>query len=86
MRREDLEQVITITLGDIIMKTYITPEHVEITGMDGIDSADYPDFVDAYITSAWCKPLGRELSDAELEYFNDNFSDAVYNEALERMF
>ena len=36
---------------------------------DGIDFADYPDFVDAFLVSADYD--GRELSEEEIDFIND---------------
>lgn len=44
--------------------------------MGGVDTNDYPDFVDAYIESADYK--GREATDEELDIMNDNY-DFVYD-------
>jgi len=48
--------------------------HHEITGdeltnveVEGVDSSDYPDFVDAFVTHAEWKNTGRPLNDEELE-------------------
>jgi hypothetical protein len=43
--------------------------------VDGIDLNDYPDFVDAFITSA--EYDGREMTDEELDYINDVHLDFV---------
>lgn len=44
--------------------------------MGGVDTADYPDFADAYIESADYK--GREATEEELDIINDNY-DFVYD-------
>ena len=44
--------------------------------MGGVDTNDYPDFVDAYIESADYK--GREATEEELDIINDNY-DFVYD-------
>lgn len=43
--------------------------------VDGIDLNDYPDFVDAFITSA--EYDGREMTDEEIDYINDIHLDFV---------
>ena len=48
-------------------------ENIEI---DGIDTADYPDFCDAYIVAA--EYNGKELTDEQLDVLNDN-SSFVYS-------
>ena len=60
------------------MKDYSTIEDVEV---DGIDTRDYPDFSNAYISSA-CWPDGTELTEEELE---DIPSDIVYDYVLSRI-
>ena len=44
--------------------------------VEGIDTADYPDFCDAFIASADYN--GREMTDEELDTLNDD-SDFVYS-------
>ena len=43
--------------------------------VDGIDTADYPDFCDAFI--AYAEYDGREMTDEQLDEINDD-SDFVY--------
>lgn len=50
-------------------------EQVDNVAMGGVDTADYPDFCDAYIESADYK--GRDATDEELDIMNDN-SDFVH--------
>lgn len=44
--------------------------------VDGIDLNDYPDFVDAFITSAEYE--GRPMTSEELDYINDIHLDFVH--------
>jgi len=44
--------------------------------VDGIDTADYPDFCDAFISYA--EYDGREMTDEELDVLNED-SDFVYS-------
>lgn len=56
---------------------YFKIDNIEV---DGIDTNDYPDFVDAFISSADYD--GREMSEEELEELNEDCDfvhDAVYN-------
>lgn len=55
-------------------------EDIEV---EGVDTADHPDFCDAYISYATYK--GRELTEAELDWVNQQ-SDFVYECALEQVF
>jgi hypothetical protein len=51
--------------------------------LDGIDTNDYPDFCDAYISSADYD--GVPMTDDELDELNDN-SDFVYNCVWDSLF
>jgi len=51
--------------------------------LGGIDTKDYPDFVDAFIVSAEID--GVELTDAEIEELNCN-SEFVYDCVLNQLF
>lgn len=53
--------------------------------ISGIDYTDSPDFVDAFISSAYCLKLNRELTDNELDIINED-TDFVYNCVLERIY
>lgn len=53
-------------------------EEVEILD---IHKFDYPDFVDAYVNSAIIN--GRELSEEELDWVNDNCNAEIQEFALE---
>ena len=86
MRREELEQTVTYCFQHIVLKWFIRPQFVEITEVTGIDYKDYPDFVDAYVLSAWCKPLNRALTEEEIEYYHNNYSDVVYEHVLKQAF
>lgn len=61
-----------------------TPINIDVSKLgdvevDGVDSSDYPDFVDAYITSATID--GRELSDQELDWLNDQHPEIAQQAA-----
>lgn len=45
--------------------------------VEDIETSDYPDFSDAWISSARWEDTGEMLSDPELEELNDN-KDLVY--------
>jgi hypothetical protein len=51
--------------------------------IDGVDTADYPDFCDAYIVSADYN--GREMTDDEIELLNDD-GDFVLEKVYEYIF
>lgn len=56
---------------------------IESVEVEGIDTRDYPDFCDAYISYAEID--GREANKEELEELNDN-RDFVYELTWERVF
>jgi hypothetical protein len=51
---------------------------------DGIDFADYPDFVDAFLVAADYD--GRELSEEEVDYINDEHYDFVNEQVYQSLF
>jgi hypothetical protein len=55
-----------------------------ILHFDGIDTKDYPDFCDAYISGG--EYDGRELTEEEIEYLNEHHSTFVYNELINFIF
>ena len=59
--------------------------NVVIEDIEGIDTRDYPDFVDAHITAAYWKDTGEELTEEELDLVNDN-TDFVYEAVIRRIF
>ncbi len=52
--------------------------------VDGIDTTDYPDFCDAYISYA-CWNTGVPLNDEELDVLN-NDSDFVYKHVIGHLY
>jgi len=52
--------------------------------VDGIDTRDYPDFCDAYISYADYD--GREMTDEELDVLNDEYRDFVYEKVWDSLF
>lgn len=65
--------------------TKITLDYAKITDVevDGIDTRDYPDFCDAFISSATYQ--GREMTDEELDILNDD-SGFVYEQVEMRLY
>lgn len=51
--------------------------------VDGIDTKDYPDFCDAYISSATYK--GKEMTESQLEKLNEN-SSFVYECVIDQLY
>lgn len=52
--------------------------------LDGIDSSDYPDFSDAFISSADYD--GLEMTDEELDWVADNHSDFIHEKVINNLF
>lgn len=52
--------------------------------IEGIDTRDAPDFVDAYISYATID--GRELTDIELDHINDEYTDFVHECVMEELY
>ncbi len=46
------------------------PRHAVDIELDSVDTADYPDFADAYICSASWSDTGKELTEVELDTLN----------------
>lgn len=53
--------------------------------LEGVDTKDYPDFVDAYVSAA-NYVSGQPLSDDELENLNTNHAEYVQQKAHEKYF
>jgi len=62
------------------MIDYTKLENLEV---EGIDTRDYPDFCDAYISSAEIN--GREATEEELDEINED-RDFVYELVWKRLF
>ena len=72
--------VSTLTIN--IMKIDVNKlENIEV---DGIDTRDYPDFVDAFISYA--EMDGVELTDEQLDELNDNYPDLIYDCVINHLF
>jgi hypothetical protein len=63
--------------------TQLDYSKIEDVDVDGIDTSDYPDFCDAYISSATYK--GRAMTDRELDRLNDD-SDFVYSAVQDHLY
>lgn len=54
---------------------------VEDITVGGVDTADYPDFVDAYVASATWADTEEDLTDSELQALTDDlYSDGTLND------
>jgi hypothetical protein len=70
----------TLTIN--IMKIDVNKlENIEV---DGIDTRDYPDFVDAFISYA--EMDGVELTDEQLDELNDNHPELIYDCVINHLF
>ncbi len=54
--------------------------------VDGINDADYPDFVDAFAISATWASTGELLTDEELDELNQEHSDVIYETVIAKLF
>lgn len=61
-------------------RTVIDPE------LDGVDFNDYPDFCDAYVSSARWEDTGELLTDNEIDALNDQCRDEVYDLVMDFVF
>tara|TARA_Y100000294_G_scaffold172754_1_gene187919 strand:+ start:328 stop:516 length:189 start_codon:yes stop_codon:yes gene_type:complete len=61
----------------------IDTSRITAVQLEDIDTNDYPDFADAYISDAIY--MGREMTEAELDELN-NDSGFVYEKVMEEIF
>lgn len=57
--------------------------------VEDVDTGDYPDFSDAFISYATYKEDNgtyRELTDEELEYLNEEHTDVVYDAVIDYLY
>jgi len=54
-----------------------------VDNMGNVDTADYPDFCDAYVDQASWDETGTDLTDREIEIVNESFRDLVNESAHE---
>jgi hypothetical protein len=66
--------------GNMILLDYGLITDIEV---DGIDTNDYPDFCDAFISSATYD--GRDMTDEELEVLNQDY-DFVYDAVMSNIY
>ena len=57
---------------------------IENMEFEGVDFSDYPDFVDAYLVSADID--GRELTEEEVDYLNDEHYEFVNESVFSSIF
>lgn len=79
--------------NDVNPQGYSMPAECKVNGkevnvssleVDGVDSRDYPDFSDAYISGGHFAD-GTPMNDDELELFNSQYSDMAQELALDRL-
>lgn len=61
-------------------------ERYTILQVMGVDHTDYPDYTDAYALEVFDRVEGRNLTEQELEEFNNNSQDLIQQYAAEQMF
>ena len=52
--------------------------------LEGINTNDWPDFSDAFITKAEYE--GRDMTEKEIEHVNDNYTDFVHDQVIDFLF
>ena len=57
---------------------------IENMEFEGVDFSDYPDFVDAFLVSADID--GRELTEEEIDYLNDEHYEFVNESVYDSIF
>lgn len=57
---------------------------IENMEFEGVDFSDYPDFVDAFLVSADID--GRELTEEEIDYLNDEHYEFVNESVFSSIF
>ena len=62
----------------------INLSQIENMEFEGVDFSDYPDFVDAYLVSADID--GRELTEEEVDYLNDEHYEFVNESVFSSIF
>ena len=79
----DLNEVVKESMGKGVV---INGKEVDLQSLeiDGVDTRDYPDLVDAYI-SAGSFVDGTEMSDDELTQLEDQYGDIVHELALDSL-
>tara|TARA_Y100000385_G_scaffold180132_1_gene186037 strand:+ start:903 stop:1097 length:195 start_codon:yes stop_codon:yes gene_type:complete len=62
----------------------INLSQIENMEFEGVDFSDYPDFVDAFLVSADID--GRELTEEEIDYLNDEHYEFVNESVFDSIF
>lgn len=62
----------------------INLSQIENMEFEGIDTSDYPDFVDAFLVSAEIN--GRDLTEEEIDYLNDEHYEFVNERVFSSIF
>ena len=57
---------------------------IENMEFEGVDFSDYPDFVDAFLVSADID--GRELTEEEVDYLNDEHYEFINESVFDSIF
>lgn len=57
------------------------PDKIDDYQFHGVDTRDYPDFSDAYLTDVYYD--GKEVTEEELEYIEEEHPDWVYDKLMD---
>ena len=60
------------------------PSELDNYEIDGVDRKDYPDFCDAFLSSATAKD-GHELTEEELDYVQNTYPEWINELAFESL-
>ena len=72
-----------------VIKEEVTPgpeidiKDTEDLEVSGVDSRDYPDFVDAFFSAGYLKGREEPLTDEELDYLTNNYGEELNRAAHE---
>ena len=82
----DVQSITQVKTPAIIQETNMKIDFNKIDNMefDGIDFADYPDFVDAFLVAADYD--GKELTEEQIDYINDAHYDFVNEQVYQSLF
>ncbi len=75
-------------LNQVFTPTFKLSQLTDIE-VDGIDTCDYPDFCDAFISAGAVETWDgeyRDLTDEEINWINDNCPDFVYESVQNHVF
>ena len=66
---------------------HLNGKEIDISSIqvDGVDTKDYPDFVDAYICDCYYVD-GKQLSEAEIDMLVEKYDTLTYDSVIDSIF